>query len=100
MVAGVFPSESYGAFMNTLSPPVQLSHKRKEVTLSIRQRAILHRLLHRDLRKCSATALESFKRYGWTFGLGGAYQLTDKGRLIAELSEQAEPGRELNLSLR
>jgi len=85
--------------MNTLSSPIEITQKLKAVTLSIRQRLILHRLLHRDLRKCSATALESFKRHGWTFGLGGAYQLTEKGRLIAELSEKAEPGRELNLVL-
>ena len=85
--------------MNTLLSQVAVIQKSKQVTLSVRQRVILHRLLHRNLRKCSATALESFKRYGWTFGLGGAYQLTEKGRLIAELSEKAEAGRELNLSL-
>ena len=76
-----------------------MTDKRRIINLSVRQRLILHRLLHRDLRKCSATALESFKRYGWTFGLGGAYQLTEKGRRIAEMSEQAAPDRELQLAL-
>ena len=85
--------------MNALTPSVTVAAKPKTITLSIRQRALLHRLLHRDLRKCSAVALESFKRYGWTSGLGGAYQLTEKGRKIAELSEQVELGREMELQL-
>jgi hypothetical protein len=67
------------------------------ITLSIRQRGLLHRLLHRDLRKCSAVALESFKRYGWTYGLGGAYQLTEKGRRLAELSEKSPLDRTLEI---
>jgi hypothetical protein len=82
------------------APTVEIqSPKPKSIVLSIRQRALLHRLLHRDLRKCSAVALESFKRHGWTSGLGGAYQLTEKGRQIAELSEQMELGRAIELQL-
>lgn len=85
--------------MNVIGEESVQLPRQKAISLSIRQRALLHRLLHRDLRKCSAVALESFKRYGWTSGLGGAYQLTEKGRKIAELSEQVELGRTMELQL-
>ena len=85
--------------MNTFADENKATPKTKAIVLSIRKRALLHRLLHRDLRKCSALALESFKRYGWTSGLGGAYQLTEKGRKIAEMSERMESGKEMELHL-
>ena len=53
--------------------------------LSARYRAVLRRLLHRDIRKCSAAALATFARCGWVYG--NEYQLTALGRKVAELSE-------------
>jgi hypothetical protein len=60
----------------------------KMLTLSARKRALLHRLLHRDLRRCSIPGLAAFERRGWVFGMNGDYQLTGEGRRIAELSEK------------
>ena len=59
------------------------------IRLTARQRKVLHHLLHRNLRKCSSAALDSFVRQGWTSGMAGGFQLTDAGRRLAELSEQA-----------
>lgn len=71
----------------------------KVLTLSVKQRVLLHRLLHRDLRKCSTSALDACQRCGWTVGAGGGYELTTQGRRVAELSEQAPAERELKLEL-
>ncbi|MGE5610909.1 MAG: hypothetical protein ACM359_16785 [Bacillota bacterium] len=65
--------------------------------MSVRQRVLLHRLLHRDLRKCSTSSLDACQRSGWTVGIGGGHELTTEGRRIAELSEQAPAERELKL---
>ena len=73
--------------------------KAKVVTLSCRQRVLLHRLLHRELRKCSGGALETFRRFGWAHGASGGFQLTDLGRRVAEFSERTPPDRELVLDL-
>jgi hypothetical protein len=58
------------------------------IKLTSRQRRMLHNLLHGNLRKCSSAALESSVRQGWTSGMWSGYQLTEKGRRLAELSEQ------------
>jgi hypothetical protein len=60
---------------------------------------LLHRLLYRDLRKCSTSALDACQRSGWIVGIGGGYELTTEGRRIAELSEQTPAERELKLDL-
>ena len=69
----------------------------KTLTLSIRQRTVLHHLLHRDLRKCSQSVLEAFRRSGWCSGSAGGHELTAQGRRVAELSEQAPPEQKLEL---
>ncbi len=69
----------------------------KAQSISVLQRKLLHRLLHRDLRQCSSSALASAQRMGWIFGLGGGYELTERGRQVAEYSEQADPRGELEL---
>ena len=61
------------------------------IKLTSRQRKMLHNLLHGNLRKCSSAALESSVRQGWTSGMWSGYQLTEKGRRLAELSEQGPP---------
>jgi hypothetical protein len=63
----------------------------KAQSISVLQRKLLHRLLHRDLRQCTSSALTSAQRMGWIFGLGGGYELTERGRQVAEYSEQADP---------
>jgi hypothetical protein len=73
--------------------------KPKVVTLSSRQRILLHRLLHRELRKCSAGALEAFRRFGWVLGSNGGFQLTEQGRRVAEFSELTPSDRDLILDL-
>ncbi len=73
--------------------------KRKLLSVSSRQRALLHRLLHRDLAKCSTVALNSFEHRGWISGSAGGYQLTEQGRRVAELSELVPSDRELELDL-
>ena len=63
----------------------------KAQCISVLQRKLLHRLLHRDLRECTSAALTSAQRMGWIFGLAGGYELTERGRQLAEYSEQADP---------
>ena len=70
---------------------------RKTVCLSIRQRMVLHRLLHRDVRKCSGNALASFQRHGYSLGAAGGFQLTAKGRAVAEMSERAPANGPLDI---
>ena len=60
-------------------------------TISLLHRKLLHRLLHRELGQCSSSALLSAQRRGWVYGLAGGYELTDRGRQVAELSERADP---------
>jgi len=62
----------------------------KPKNVSVLQRKLLHRLLHRDLRKCSSSALASAQRLGWIFGLAGGFELTANGRQVAEHSERAD----------
>ena len=59
-------------------------------SISVLHRKLLHRLLHRDLRQCSSSALASAQRKGWIRGLAGGYELTEPGRHVAELSERAD----------
>ena len=77
-----------------ISPP-----KAKSVTLSTRHRTLLHRLLHRKLRRCTTSSLNSFERLGWILGLSGSYELTEKGRAIAEISESTVIEGELAIIL-
>jgi len=60
----------------------------RTISLTARQRRVLHHLLHRNLRKCSGAALESLARLGWVTGPCAGYQLTDVGWTLAELSER------------
>jgi hypothetical protein len=85
--------------MDALNLPITEERKMKVVTLSSRQRVLLHRLLHRDLRKCSGGALEAFRRFGWALGASGGFQLTEQGRRIAEFSELSPAGGDLVLNL-
>ena len=71
----------------------------KIVTLSVKKRMLLHRLLHRDLRKCSTSSLEACQRAGWTLGFNADYELTAHGRRVAELSEQTPAVRKLELEI-
>lgn len=68
-------------------------------TLSVRQRGLLHGLLHRDLRGCTMARLAACHRAGWTMGASTNHQLTIRGRQLAELSEDALPNRELAVDL-
>jgi len=70
----------------------------KPENISVRHRKLLHRLLHRDLRECSASALTAAQRMGWIYGLSGGYELTAWGRRAAEYSEQADPRGALELN--
>jgi len=70
----------------------------KSECISVLQRKLLHRLLHRDLRQCTSSALTSAQRIGWVFGLAGGYELTERGRQVAEYSEQADPRGPLEMS--
>ena len=70
----------------------------KLVSISVRQRRLLHQLLHRDMRQCSPSALTAAERLGWISGLSGGYELTSTGRQVAERSERADPRGELNLA--
>jgi hypothetical protein len=63
----------------------------RAIALTSRQRRVLHHLLHREVRKCSAAALESITRLGWCSGPACGYQLTDLGWRLADLSESAKP---------
>jgi hypothetical protein len=73
--------------------------KLKRISVSIRQRSLLHRLLHRQLRKCTTSSLGSLERLGWISGMSGGYELTEKGRAIAEFSEQTTTEGKLEISL-
>ena len=65
--------------------------------ISVRHRKLLHRLLHRELREVSVSALASARGMGWIFGISGGYELTAWGRRAAEYSEQADPRGTLEL---
>ena len=69
----------------------------KPAHISVGHRKLLHRLLHRDLRQCTASALMAAQRMGWIFGISGGYELTAWGRQAAEHSEQADPRGTLEL---
>src|SRR5258705_8269270 len=69
----------------------------KAQSISVLQRKLLHRLLHRDLRQCSSSALTAAERMGWIYGLSRGYELTERGRRVAEHSEQADPRGALEL---
>jgi hypothetical protein len=71
----------------------------KSNSVSVLQRKLLHRLLHRDLRQCTSSALTAAQRMGWIFGLAGGYELTERGRRVAEHSEQADPRGPLELGI-
>lgn len=83
-----------------LPSPATLVPKGRVITLTFRQRLMLHRLLFGELRKCSTAALATLKNAGWVLGENGGYQLTAKGRAIAELSENAPPDSELEVPVR
>jgi len=65
--------------------------------ISVRHRKLLHRLLHRDMQNCTASALTAARGMGWIFGISGGYELTAWGRKAAEYSEQADPRGTLEL---
>ena len=67
------------------------------ISLTPRQRRVLHHLLHGELRKCSSAALESLTRLKWSAGAHGAYQLTELGRRLAEVSDLTPPDRPLDV---
>ncbi len=85
--------------MMLASTPETVAHKRKVVCLSQRQRLVLHRLLHREMRKCSVAVLSSIQRCGWITGEGSGYELTARGRHLAEVSENASPNGDLEVEL-
>jgi hypothetical protein len=70
----------------------------KPKNVSSLQRKLLHRLLHRDLRECTGSALSAAQRMGWIFGISGGYELTANGRQVAEHSEKADPRGGLQVS--
>jgi hypothetical protein len=72
----------------------------KPISISVLHRRLLHRLLHRDLRECTSSALTAAQRMGWIHGLAGGYELTASGRRVAEHSEQADPRGPLELDVR
>ncbi len=55
--------------------------------LDDRARLLLHRLLHRELGRCTTSNLANAHRRGWTFGPGSGHALTDAGRRLAESCE-------------
>jgi hypothetical protein len=83
----------------TVSPLSLQGAGAMHLTLSIKQRMLLHGLLHRDLGKCSIAGLTACQRSGWSMGSGGGHQLTTAGRRLAELSEDAPADRQLELAL-
>ena len=85
--------------MNASPTLVSCGPHGKTLRLSVKQRVLLHRLLHRDLRKCSTSALAACEHRGWTLGPGGGHGLTTQGRRIAELSEMTPAERTLELDL-
>jgi hypothetical protein len=85
--------------MNVSQDSGMLPSKSKSISISTRQRTLLHRLLHRQLRRCSTPSLDAFERLGWISGLAGGYELTERGRAIAEFSEQTILDGELEISL-
>lgn len=77
----------------TTSTPVRAT------LLTRRKRIVLRHLLNGEVRRCSVSALQAMQRRGWIHGPENAYQLTDTGRQLAELSESAGPGDlEIDLS--
>jgi hypothetical protein len=85
--------------MNVPQDLSRSSLKPKSLTISARQRTLLHQLLHRKLRKCTTASLDTFQRLGWISGLSGGYELTEKGRALAEFSEQTITDGKLEISL-
>jgi hypothetical protein len=73
--------------------------RRRPIVLTARKRQLLHRLLHRELSRCTSTSLASFQQAGWTHGPGGGHQLTEVGRRLAEISELSDREMELEVSL-
>lgn len=84
--------------MNTVPPATPEIPKQKVLSVLPRHRKLLHHLLHGDARRCSTASMEMFRRFGWVFAPDGSYQLTQKGRSLAELSEEMPPGRTLELN--
>lgn len=68
-----------------------------KTSISVRERSLLHRLLGRDLRQCSPASLSAAERRGWVLGMSGGYELTAKGRALAERSERADQRGEMHL---
>jgi hypothetical protein len=81
------------------APSVVPAEASKVITLSSRRRLLLHRLLHRDLRKCSAMELQTLQRRGWVTGAGEGFALTREGREVAELSELHPPDQACDIIL-
>ena len=55
--------------------------------LDDRAKLLLHRLLHRDLSRCTTSSLSGAHRRGWTGGPGTGHALTESGRKLAEACE-------------
>ena len=85
--------------MNLSADSGAVPMKPKSVRITPRQRTLLHRLLYRELRKCSTPSLDALTRLGWISGLSGGYELTQKGRMLAEFSEQTSTEGNLDVSL-
>ena len=83
--------------MSNMFLPVADSPKQKVITILPRHRKLLHHLLHGETGKCSNASMEMFQRFGWVYNPDGCYQLTQKGRYLAEISETTPPGRKLEL---
>jgi hypothetical protein len=83
--------------MTTDTPFPQTVPPTRTLTISARQRKCLHELLHRNLRKCSSSALASLERIGWAAGAAGSYELTEKGRRVAETCELFSGNRPLEI---
>lgn len=77
------------------SPP----RKSRSITLSPRQRQLLHTLLHRNAQKCSAATMDAFRKFGWACGAGVTFELTEKGRQIAEISERSPLDQSLDIEV-
>ena len=73
------------------------SPKQKFITVLPRHRLLLHHLLHGEGRRCSIASMQMFQRFGWIYNPDGNYELTQKGRYLAEISEKAPPNRTLEL---
>ena len=55
--------------------------------LDDKAKLLLHRLLHRDLARCTTSSLSAAHRLGWTGGGGSGHALTTRGRDLAESHE-------------